>query len=135
MIGVRKTRISEHPILPATRANTVTMYYNGSPMEALEGEPVAAALMAAGIRSMRTTARFHEPRGVFCAIGRCTDCMMIVDDVPNTRTCVTPVYEGIRVQRQHGLAALKPEAEAARAVGQKEAGIVVDRKEAGGQDA
>ena len=102
-------RVINHPILPVEDKKIVTMYYNGSPMEAREGEPVAAALMAAGIRSMRTTARFHEPRGVFCAIGRCTDCMMIVDGIPNTRTCVTPVYHGIRVQRQDGLAALEPE--------------------------
>jgi len=102
-------RIYDHPILPPLDKKTVTIYYNGRPLEALEGEPVAAALMAAGIRSMRSTPRYHEPRGVFCAIGRCTDCMMIVDGVPNTRTCVTPVYEGISVEWQEGLAALHPE--------------------------
>lgn len=68
----------------------MTIYFNGRPIEALEGEPIASALMNAGIRAFRTTARRHEPRGIFCAIGRCTDCMMIVDGVPNTRTCVTP---------------------------------------------
>jgi sarcosine oxidase subunit alpha len=63
--------------------------------------------MAAGIRGLRSTARRHEPRGVFCAIGRCTDCLMIVDGLPNTRTCVTPVHDGMRVERQEGLASLK----------------------------
>ena len=101
-------RIKEHPILPAVEKPAVTIYYNGEPLEALEGEPVASALMAAGIRVMRTTAKHNEPRGVFCAIGRCTDCMMIVDGVPNTRTCVTSVYDGMRVERQEGLVPLKP---------------------------
>ena len=95
-------RVKEHPILPTQVKKKVTIFYYGTPIDALEGEPVAAALMAAGIRSMRDTARYHEPRGVFCAIGRCTDCMMIVDGVPNTRTCVTPVRDGMRVQRQEG---------------------------------
>jgi predicted molibdopterin-dependent oxidoreductase YjgC len=98
-------RIIEHPILPDDEKKPVTIYYNGKPLEAMEGEPVAAALMAAGIRSMRTTAKLHEPRGIFCAIGRCTDCMMVVDGVPNTRTCVTYVYDGMRVERQDGLGA------------------------------
>ncbi|MHB8947330.1 MAG: (2Fe-2S)-binding protein, partial [Bacillota bacterium] len=43
------------------------------------------------------------PRGLFCAIGRCTDCVMTVDGVPNVRTCVTPVREGLRVETQRGL--------------------------------
>ena len=67
-----------------------------------------SVLMNAGIRVFRTTAKRHEPRGIFCAIGRCTDCMMIVDGIPNTRTCVTPVKDGMRVEKQEGLAALKP---------------------------
>ena len=97
-------RIIQHPILEELdTSDKVTIYYNGQPVEALEGEPVAAALINAGISSFRTTARNHEPRGIFCAIGRCTDCMMIVDGIPNTRTCVTPVRDGMRVETQHGL--------------------------------
>ena len=66
-------------------------------------EPIAAALASAGIRVHRTTEKTHEPRGVYCAMGRCTDCMMIVDGEPNVRTCITPVRDGMRVQVQHGL--------------------------------
>ncbi|MDU6534003.1 MAG: (2Fe-2S)-binding protein, partial [Intestinibacter bartlettii] len=61
-------------------------------------------LMAAGIKSFRTTAKRNEPRGIFCAIGRCTDCMMVVDGIPNTRTCVTMVKDGMKVETQKGLA-------------------------------
>lgn len=100
-------RITEHPVLDIDKnRKAVTIFYNGRPLTAYDGEPVASALMAAGIRSMRTTARRHEPRGVFCAIGRCTDCMMIVNGMPNTRTCVTIVKDGMRVERQEGLASL-----------------------------
>lgn len=101
-------RVAEHPVLDALDASkTVTIYYNDTPVPALDGEPVAAALMNAGIRSFRTTAKRHEPRGIFCAIGRCTDCMMIVDGVPNVRTCVCPVHDGMRVYTQNGNAAFE----------------------------
>jgi aerobic-type carbon monoxide dehydrogenase small subunit (CoxS/CutS family) len=53
----------------------------------------------------RYTAKRHEPRGIFCAIGRCTDCVMVVDGVPNVRTCMTPLTEGMRVQTQYGATA------------------------------
>lgn len=97
-------RVTDHPILGEMKdVRTVTFYYNGQPMEGIEGEPVAAALMNAGIRVFRTTAKRREPRGIFCAIGRCTDCMMVVDGIPNTRTCVTFLREGMRVEKQEGL--------------------------------
>lgn len=98
-------RIDDHPILGAIEdKKEVTILYNGQPIKAYEGEPIASALMAAGIKSFRTTAKTHEPRGIFCAIGRCTDCMMVVDGIPNTRTCVTMVKDGMKVETQEGLA-------------------------------
>ena len=73
--------------------------------------PIAAALINAGITSFRYTQRNHEKRGIFCAIGRCTDCMMIVDGIPNTRTCVTPVRDGMQVQTQYGLGPMSKKGE------------------------
>ena len=97
-------RVIEHPILGDLEdKKKVTLYYNGEPIEALEGEPIASALMNAGIRVFRTTAKRHEPRGIFCAIGRCTDCAMTVDGVPRVRTCVTRVRDGMQVETQNGL--------------------------------
>ena len=96
--------IVKHPILGELEpANVVTIYFDGQPISAREGDMVAAALYNAGIRTFRYTPRTKEPRGIFCAIGRCTDCMMIVDGLPNTRTCITPVRDGMRVETQHGL--------------------------------
>lgn len=98
-------RITDHPILgKSPETGTVTIYFQGRPIQAAEGDTVAAALMSAGIRVFRTTEKRHEPRGLFCAIGHCSDCMMIVDGQPNTRTCVTPVKDGMQVEMQHGLA-------------------------------
>ena len=96
-------RIENHPILgKVEEREKVTLYFDGEPVEALEGEPVAVALMAAGYRVLRYTNKHEEPRGIFCALGRCTDCMMIVDGQPNIRTCITPVRDGMVVKTQRG---------------------------------
>ena len=97
------TRVTEHPILgvPA-KGRLVSFTYDGHKLQGYEGEPIAMALKAAGVAVHRYTARGHRPRGIFCAIGRCTDCVMVVDGVPNIRTCMTPLSEGMSVQTQYG---------------------------------
>jgi predicted molibdopterin-dependent oxidoreductase YjgC len=89
-------RVTKHPVLGAAApGRLVTIWLDGERLSAVEGEPIAAALFAHGRRVLRHTPRHHEPRGVFCGIGRCTDCIMTVDGVPNVRTCVTPVRDGM----------------------------------------
>jgi len=97
-------RITKHPILgPAPDKKEIMIEVDGKAIPAKIGEPIAAALMANSIIVFRYTEKKSEPRGVFCAIGRCTDCVMTVNGVPNIRTCVTPVQEGMKIQTQHGL--------------------------------
>lgn len=97
-------RIKEHPILKAfPKGRLVEFECDGKTLEGYEGEPISAALKASGVMVHRYTARHSKPRGVFCAIGRCTDCVMIVDGKPNVRTCITPLKEGMKVQTQYGL--------------------------------
>lgn len=101
------SRIVEHPILGAPqKGRRVVFTYDGVEMEGYEGEPIAMALKAAGVEVHRFTAKRHEPRGIFCAIGRCTDCVMVVDGKPNVRTCMTPLAAGMDVRTQDGVEAL-----------------------------
>jgi len=96
-------RIDNHPILGETeRGKKITIYYNNEPVESYEGEMISAALWAAGKRIARNSAKRHEPRGLFCAIGYCADCLMEVDGVSNIRTCVTPVRDGMKIEVQEG---------------------------------
>jgi NADH dehydrogenase/NADH:ubiquinone oxidoreductase subunit G len=96
-------RVGEHPILgDMSRGRRVIIYVDGSPIPAIEGEPVAAALYAVGIRTTRLSRHSGEPRGPFCMIGRCTECAMTVDGKPNVRTCLLPVREGMRVETPEG---------------------------------
>ena len=100
------SRITNHPILGETPERKLVKFtYDGKTLEGYEGEPIASALRVAGVMAHRYTAKKHEPRGVFCAIGRCTDCVMVVDGKPNVRTCVTPFKEGRKVQTQYGVSA------------------------------
>ncbi len=97
-------RIAEHPIIESyQKGRKVTFTFDGKEMEGFEGEPIAVALRAAGVMIHRYTQKRHEPRGIFCAIGRCTDCVMVVDGRPNIRTCMTPLKEGMQVETQYGV--------------------------------
>lgn len=99
-------RIQNHPILEdLPERKMVSFTYNGKKLEGYEGEPIAAALRVNGVMAHRYTKKKHEPRGVFCAIGRCTDCVMVVNGKPNVRTCITPLEEGMEVQTQYGASA------------------------------
>ena len=97
-------RVAHHPILGDQQGidKKIHITVDGKEIEAIEGEPIAAALYAAGIRTFRYTEKQHKPRSIFCAIGRCTDCAMIVDGVPYTRTCVTKARDGMVVETQYG---------------------------------
>ena len=105
-------RIEEHPVLGAfEKGKEVTFTLDGREMQGHEGEPIVAALRAAGVMVHRHTRKRDEPRGIFCAIGRCTDCVMIVDGRPNVRTCITPLKAGMQVQTQYGISAKESEDE------------------------
>ena len=102
-------RVFEHPILTYPRGRTVTFTMDGKELTGYEGEPVAAALMAAGIFRFRRTEKERGPRGVFCGIGQCCECMVVIDGVPNVRSCVTPLREGMRVETQEGFGVIGEE--------------------------
>jgi hypothetical protein len=76
---------------------------DGDPVDAYPGETIAGALLAAGRRAWRRTPGRGEPRGLFCAIGVCHDCRMVVDGEPNVRTCLTLARPGMAVETQFGL--------------------------------
>ncbi len=95
-------RIEEHPILTFKQAGKITFTFDGKTIEGREGDTIASALQAAGIRVYRESIEMHRPRGFFCAIGRCANCSMIVDGVPNTKVCVTRLREGVVVETQRG---------------------------------
>ena len=72
------------------RGPQVTIYVNGQAVAAHEGESVHAALIAAGIRTLRKS-HHGSGRGVLCGMGVCYECLATIDGVPNVRSCMTEV--------------------------------------------
>jgi hypothetical protein len=81
---------------------TATFAFDGRPVPFQTGQTVGAALIAGGVRSWRTTRRQHRPRGIFCGIGLCFDCLVTVDGDPNVRACVVLARPGLQVRSQEG---------------------------------
>ena len=100
---MQQMRIYNHPILgDMIEPKKVKIIVDGKPLEAFLGEPIATALIAAGIKIFHRSVKRNEPRGYFCAIGVCNDCIMNVNGQPNVRTCITPVDDGMIIQTQIG---------------------------------
>lgn len=76
--------------------------FDGRTVEALPGQTVAAVLWAAGVTSWRSTRGEGRPRGIFCGIGVCFDCLVTVNDRPNQRACLVPVQPGDVISTQEG---------------------------------
>ena len=97
-------RVASHPVLgdlpPAT---AVSFTFDGEPITGRSGEPLLPALLAAGVRVLRTMPESGDPRGGYCLVGRCADCQVIVDGIPGVRACLTLIRDGMNVRTQHGL--------------------------------
>lgn len=81
------------------RGQTITITLDGAPLQAYLGETIAGALLANGQRAWRRT-EGGEPRGMFCGMGICFDCLVTVDGVSNVRACITPVVDGMVVKTE-----------------------------------
>jgi aerobic-type carbon monoxide dehydrogenase small subunit (CoxS/CutS family) len=76
--------------------------FDGKTISAISGQSVGAALLAANQRSLRKTRFNQNKRGIFCGIGVCFDCLVVVDGVTNQRACIIEARSGMQVQTQDG---------------------------------
>ena len=106
-------RLATHPAQRIERALTVTFTVDGKPHQGFQGDTIATALCASGVDTLSRSFKYHRRRGLLCAAGRCANCLMAVDGVPNVRTCVEPVREGAVVQSQHAWPSLEVDVQAA----------------------
>jgi predicted molibdopterin-dependent oxidoreductase YjgC len=68
--------------------------FDGRPIPVVPGQTIGAALTAAGIRSWRRTRLADRPRGLFCGIGVCFDCLVTVNGRPSLRACLVEARPG-----------------------------------------
>ncbi|OXM45798.1 (2Fe-2S)-binding protein [Amycolatopsis alba] len=80
-------------------ARPIRITVDGEPLTGIDGQSVAGVLLAAGRISWRTT-RSGAPRGVFCGIGACFDCLLTVNGVPDVRACRRPAADGDEIRTQ-----------------------------------
>jgi len=93
-------RIEKHTsLLPEVkRGRKLSIVVDGQSIEAFEGESVAAAMFASGLRTFRYTPKYHMPRGVYCGMGVCFECLVTIDGIKNIRACQTLVSDGMVVK-------------------------------------
>jgi sarcosine oxidase subunit alpha len=85
----------------APRGLPITIDFEGTPVPAFAGEPVAVALHAAGIETLARSPKYHRPRGFFCLDGHCAACLLRIDGRPNQRACLTPARAELACARQN----------------------------------
>lgn len=76
--------------------------FDGNSIDFHDGDTVASALIRAGVKELRRTRFSSQPRSIFCGIGQCFDCLVVIDDVPNQRACITLARSGMKVRHQEG---------------------------------
>jgi len=93
-------RIQSHPILTFPQKKKITFTFNGKKITGFKQDSIASAIHATGITTFSHSLRYKRPRGFFCGIGKCSSCLMQVNGIPNVRTCITPIQQGMTVQSQ-----------------------------------
>ena len=85
----------------------IKVILNGETIETIDGQSVGAFLLEQGTRITRNT-RFNKlPRGMFCGIGLCFDCLITINGIPNQRACVTGVEDGMAIATQDGAGSIR----------------------------
>jgi NADPH-dependent 2,4-dienoyl-CoA reductase/sulfur reductase-like enzyme/Fe-S-cluster-containing hydrogenase component 2 len=106
-------RIKRHPILPIPERRPIEFYWRDQKLNAYEGETIASALIANGIRIFGHHPKDGSPQGIFCANGQCAQCMVLAGQTP-VKSCVELVKQGLRVNPVEGLPVLPLESEIPR---------------------
>jgi sarcosine oxidase subunit alpha len=99
-------RLAPQPSELLDRSVPVSFTFEGTRVAAFAGDTLGSALYAGGRRIFSRSFKYHRPRGLLCCSGRCPNCLMTVDGVPNVRVCTEPVREGADVRGQNVLGSL-----------------------------
>ncbi|MFJ4142327.1 (2Fe-2S)-binding protein [Pseudomonas sp. NPDC089734] len=86
---------------------TLTVYFDGQPIAARQGETIASCLLRAGVEKFRTTPVSGSPRLPFCMIGHCFECVVEIEGIGGRQACLSLVEEGMHIRTQLGAAELQ----------------------------
>ena len=99
-------RIKNHPIIDFIHTKRISFTFNNKKMTGFANDCIASALHAQGVKILTKSLKYDLPRGFFCGIGKCSSCLMRVNGIPNVRTCIAPLKQGIKVEMQDKFADL-----------------------------
>ncbi len=75
----------------------ITILIDGKEFEVEEGSTLGYVLHDIKHAQIRKTSKKSEPRGLYCGMGVCYECLVTVDDHSGIRSCMTQVHSGMRV--------------------------------------
>jgi D-hydroxyproline dehydrogenase subunit gamma len=81
----------------AESSNIVGIFFDDRPLLVRAGANLAASLFVAGVRTLRASPRLHQPRGMFCLMGSCQECLVMVSG-QRKLACQIAVTAGLRVE-------------------------------------
>ena len=100
-------RLPPRPSHVTSPTRRISFTLGGKALQGVEGDTVASALYANGVRTFTRSFKYHRPRGLLCVSGSCPNCLMNVDGVPNVRTCAEPLRKDMSVRHQNAWPSLK----------------------------
>jgi len=92
--------MSRFATVPLDPHRQVTILLAGEPVTVPEHATVAAAMLLAGWQWNRNSPISGAPRAPYCMMGTCFECLVEIDGVPDRQACLTPVRDGMRIERQ-----------------------------------
>lgn len=99
-----KRRIIDHPVLgKIEERKLITFTFNNKEYRGFEQESIAAALLANGVRTLRHHEDNGTPRGIYCNIGHCYECRVVVNGIQGARACLTPLQEDMVIKGERQL--------------------------------
>jgi predicted molibdopterin-dependent oxidoreductase YjgC len=87
----------ETPHPPPEDNTQCSIEINGQRKQANVGQTVAAALTEANVTTLRHTSG-DAPRGLFCGMGVCFECLVTINDIPEQRACMTMIEPGMKIE-------------------------------------
>lgn len=92
-------RIEHHPVLGKLEdRKKIQFQFDGIQYDGYEGDTIASALLAHGVRTLRLHEESGSPRGIYCNIGHCFECRVTVNGEKNVRACITPIQENMKIE-------------------------------------
>lgn len=96
---MNNSRVIDHPVLGKLEpATSLSFVFDGNTYEGYEGDTIASALLAHGVRTLRVHEETGTPRGIYCNIGHCFECRVTVNNEPGQRACLVEIKAGMNIE-------------------------------------